>query len=186
MPDKLSEILIIKESFWKKLAVYIKQWIWRDMLKGEVQAYIPQKKHTVGGAKHYSDLYAYYKSKSMKRDTDSKRLGSPKTLKSGKVKKYKNDRYSGVSLLTQNKTVDMLLTQKTIRGLQYDSSTSDSMTMKYRGADADKILGNEEWGRDIRTLNDENFNSALNMIEEEMGESILDWENQPVIVKIEI
>ena len=78
----------------------------------------------------------------------------------------------------------MILTGQTIKGLQYDSNTEDSLTMKYRAKDADKILGNEDFGRDIRTLNEYNHDSAIYLIENELGRNISEFENQPIIIKL--
>ena len=69
MAENLVDTLILSDDFWKQLAQKIKSWIHKDMIDGEVQAYIPQTTATKNGAEKYSDQYAFYKERSMRRIT---------------------------------------------------------------------------------------------------------------------
>lgn len=177
--DKLniSEVLEFKVPFWKQLAQSIKKWIWADMLKGEVQSYIG------GRAKYYSAQYKKYKTNEMKRFTDGKRLGSPRQLKDGTVKNYKNNALIGKNTNTSS-TPNMLLTGETIKGLDYLSSDSRNMIMSYKEKDAGKIKGNEDLGRDIRTLNEANMTKLKAAFEKEIDKNIRNWCKKTLIITV--
>ena len=174
--QKLNIITVIdfKKSFWLKTAQYIKKWIKNDMLNGEVQE---------SQGKPYNAKYRKYKSHEMRRFSDNKKLGSPRTLKDGTTKTYKNNNYYGKNTNT-SATPNMLLTGETIKGLAYKTSNKQSMIMSYKKKDADKIAGNEKLGRDIRTLNDKNMKKLQTKFEEEIGKNLRQWCNKKIILTV--
>ena len=177
--DKLNikQIIVFKTPFWKKLAQSIKKWILKDMLSGTVQRY------TTAKAKTYSKQYKTYKTNDMRRFSDNKRLGSPRTLKSGITKNYKNNGLQGKSV-TQSQTPNMYLTGETINGLDYQNSNNTQMIMSYKPKDAMKILGNEEYGRDIRTLNEANMQKLQKAFLDGLDKNIREWAKKKVVITV--
>lgn len=172
----IHQVIDFKPSFWKKLAVFIKKWIKQDVLAGEVQK-------AWGNGLRYSSQYLKYKLNEMRRFTDNKKLGSPRTLKSGELKTYKNNNLQGKNTNTSSKP-NMFLTGETINGLDYTSSTKNSMKMSYKQKDADKILGNEKRGRSIRTLNDKNMNKTRKKIEDQLDKNIRNWARKKITITV--
>lgn len=176
MAEKLNitKVLEFKRSWWKKLAQYIKKWIWDDMLQGKLQA---------TRNKPYHPKYAKYKANEMRRFSDGKRLGSPRILKDGTTKNYKYNVLKGIHTNTST-TPNMLLTGETIKGLEYKNSNQRAMVMSYKDKDADKIIGNEVYGRDIRTLNDKNMNKLKKQFEIDIDQNLKQWASKKITITI--
>lgn len=167
----LKSILKLPSQFWKELAIKIKDWIWEDMRNGEVQE--------MTGKNYYSPQYAKYKANYMNRFTTM----------NGKIRHHqvgtKLKSLSGQSVVSSwTASVNMLLTSQTIKGLKWKSSNDSSMVIGYETKDADKILGNEALGRDIRTLNNTNKDKALKQIEDEFTKNITEWERERIVIKV--
>ena len=89
-----------------------------------------------------------------------KRLWMAKKTGGTKIKPY-----VGVSVRSnKTRSVNMLLTGQLIDGLEYHSSDKTSLTMSYKKKDENKIKGNEDLGRDIRTLNEVNIKKVKKQI----------------------
>ena len=147
------------------------------MLSGTVQAY------TTAKAKTYNKQYQKYKTNDMRRFSDGKRLGSPRTLKNGVTKQYKNNGLQGKPV-TKSSTPNMYLTGETINGLDYQSSNNNSMIMSYKQKDAMKIIGNEEYGRDIRTLNEKNMQKVQKQFLDGLDKNIREWARKKVVITV--
>ena len=129
----IPKALYFTKSFSKKLAVFVKKWIYADMRKGRLQG-----KQDVYRSKQYTE----YKNRFMV----------------GKKKGTKIKPYEGVSVRSNWTTsVNMLLTGELIDGLEYYKNDKTSITLTYQDKDRGKIKGNEELGRSVRTLNDKNM-----------------------------
>ena len=152
--DKLNikKVIVFNKPFWKKLAVLIKKWIWKDMKSGKAQEY-------TGTGYQYTKQYARYKANNMRRFTDGKRLKG----------------YEGRTVVSASQTPNMYLTGETIKGLDYYSSDKDSMKMSYKEKDKDKIIGNVEQGRIITTLNDPNFKKTVREFEKQLDKQSAKW-----------
>lgn len=194
----LQQILKLPETFWRKLAEGIQLWIREDMEDGYPQEYTAQKIPTSGGAENYSEGYKTLKANWMRRVTKGGTLKSydpsgdylgrrlyGKTTSVGKGKGAFVSGYKGSYPISNHiSSVNMMLTGFTIAGLKYKSSTDASMAIGYLDKDGDKIESNENWGRDIRTLNDKNKDKALKMMEDEFSKNIKDWEKEKIIIYV--
>ena len=169
---QLDRVLKLKKTFWEQLSVYIKKWILQDMIKGVCQAY-------TGGTGYLSATYLKYKANYMKRFTTRTYKKGTKHISAGTTTTAgtKLKAYEGISIRSNNTSqVNMLLTGQTIEGLEYKSSTDTSLKMSYKDKDEKKIIGNEDLGRFITTLNEENQTKAVKMIEDELMKNIKNWE----------
>jgi len=198
MKQKLNikKIIEFKTSFWKRLAEKIKKWIWADMLGGKVQAYF-------GTGYQYSEAYAKYKKNNMRRFTkgegktfsdkegyffgktyfQNKKAGFSKKTGYGTGKRLKG--YEGAPIASNHtSSVNMLLTGGTIKGLAYSNSNKVGMVMAYKQKDAMKIIGNEEQGRDIRTLNNNNMNKVRSEFLKGLDENIREWAKKKLTITV--
>lgn len=147
-PEKIPQL---SRKFWKRIGEKIPGWLFKDCQKGLMQN--NTQKHNL------SEQYKKYKDHDMKRFSDNKRLGAPRTLKDGTVKTYKDREFPliGRSLFTIGKSfVTMLLTGDTVKGLGIKKVNKNGVTMKFQLADTPKILGNRKRGYDIVGLNKKN------------------------------
>lgn len=144
----IAKILYFTKPFSKKLAVLVKKWIYADMRNGKLQG-----KQDVYRSKQYTD----YKSRYMV----------------GKKKGTKIKPYEGVSVRSNWTTsVNMLLTGQLIDGLEYYKNNKTSITLTYQPKDKGKIVGNEELGRNIRTLNKKNIEKTKTQIVKQFDKGI--------------
>lgn len=194
----LQQILKLPETFWRKLAEAIQLWIREDMEKGYPQEYTSQLIPTKNGAKNYSDEYKILKANGMRRKTKGGTLKTfdpsgdylgrrryGKTTSVGKgIGAFVTGYKGGYPISNHTASVNMMLTGFTISGLKYKNSDDTSMTIGYLDKDGDKIEGNENWGRDIRTLNDKNKDKTLKLLEDEFLKNIKDWEKTRIVIKV--
>lgn len=159
---KLSEIVELKKTIWMKAPNLVQKLIRKDMIAGKVQG--KQRKYK-------SKSYKKYKANNMRRFTDGKRLKS----------------YVGVSIRSANiGDVNMYLTGQTIDGLHTHSIQKDGATLSYASKDANKVLGNENLGSDIRTLNDKNQKTVQSWLEKEHDKLIKNFYKTPIEINISI
>ena len=155
----MESTLKIRKVFWRRLSQYIKKWILKDMIKGEVQEY------KSAGAKYYSKQYSKYKARYMNR---IKQPG--KKLKS----------VQGKSVRSNSSTANMYLTGELINGLHYYRSTDRVLELKYADKDKDKILGNPD--RLITTLNETNLKRTKREYEGELNRNLKEWAKKKVYI----
>ena len=159
----MQKIIDLKPPFWSKLAVKIYDWIKGDMEKGKVQEY------TKAYSYQYSKQYHYYKTHWMKKKTDGQRL-----------KGYT----SGVSVKSNSSTPNMFLTGELIQSLKYHHSGRNYVQLRYDPNQAKKLKGNEDLGRNVRTLNDKNKARTVKMIEQELNQNSKKWAHGAIIINI--
>jgi len=192
----LHKVIEFKPTYWRKVAVFIRKWIKADMLLGKCQEYF-------GMGYQYTKQYAKYKANNMRRFTtgagkvftnksgdffgttyfQNKKAGVSKKKGYGTGKRLKA--YEGKPIKsTHVSSVNMFVTGETIDGLAYTSSTPTNMRMEYKQKDADKVLGNEEHGRSIRTLNEKNMVKLKNEFEKQINKQVKNWAKKPIYLSV--
>lgn len=179
----IEKTLRFDEQFWKELSIYIKKWIKEDMRNGECQLY-------TGNVGYKSRSYMKYKANYMKRFTNrvsSNIAGSSKGFRrvditAKNIKYFQKNKpaigqnlkaYAGRSIKSNwTASVNMMLTGDTIEGLEYEAFTPKSLTMRYKDKDAYKIIGNEQLGRFITTLNEKNQARVIKKLEQQLDKNI--------------
>ena len=144
----MGKVLYFDKPFSKKLSIFVKKFIYADMRKGKLQG-----KQDIYRSKRYIE----YKKRYMV----------------GKEKGTKIKSYEGVSVRSnRTESVNMLLTGQLIDGLEYDSNTKTTITVTYQDKDRGKIKGNENMGRDVRTLNKGNVGRVKQEIVKKFNQGI--------------
>ncbi len=160
----MKQITEIKKSWWMQLGIFVKKWIYKDMLAGKLQGKEVKYK---SGKKGGESSYVKYKKKYMRK-------------KDGKILK-------GITAPPKSKhtaNVNMVLTGTLGEGLHPLKATKNGLTMSYAPKDRMKIVGNKEAGDSIKTLNTKNTKKVKTKLEEQYNKNIDAWAKKKIIINV--
>jgi len=138
-----------------------------------------------------SDQYKKYKANYMKRFT-TRHYPNGTTSKFGGIppgtttNKGTNLRSVGSASVLDNTTshVTMKLTGKLFGGLHIANKGINYVVMAYNQGDEMKIIGNEEYGRNIVGLHDTNIEKVGDMIFKILSKGIDDWAREDIVITV--
>uniref|UniRef100_A0A6M3JXB9 Uncharacterized protein n=1 Tax=viral metagenome TaxID=1070528 RepID=A0A6M3JXB9_9ZZZZ len=169
-------------SFWRKVGAFAVKWIREDTQKGIFQN---DMRHDT----YRSAQYKKYKQNDMRRFTKGKKLGYGRATQSSRsggsvqstVQGTRLKAYAGKSIASnQTSFVNMLLTGDLLKGLKTRTADNSSVTIAYDSADAGKLLGNEKYGRAMRTLRPANIDKVASLVSDFLDGKLKEWCSEPI------